>query len=77
MILRFTRRPDGLSHRLTVETDLGEPLISESISAGKMLELGQYVQLQASHLTPPSLTIETAKTVQAFERMIDGSFREA
>lgn len=77
MIMRFTRQPDGFSHRLTIETDSGEMLISEIISGGKMIELGQYVQVQASHLTPPSLTIETSKTVPAFEQMIDGRFREA
>ena len=77
MILRFTRQPDGFSHRLTIETDLGEALISEIITAGKMIEIGQYVQNQAIHSTPETLTIQTSKTIPAFEQMIDGFFREA
>lgn len=76
MILRFTRQPDSFSHRLTVETDLGEVLISEVITAGKMIEIGQYIQNQATHLTPETLTIQTSKTIPAFEQMIDGFFRE-
>lgn len=77
MILRFTRQPDSFSHRLTVETDSGETVISEIITAGKMLEAGQYIQNQAIHSTPEILTIQTSKTVLAFEQMIDGFFREA
>lgn len=77
MILRFTRQPDGFSHRLTVETDSGEQVISEIVSAGKMLEIGRIVENQAAHAMPGSLTIKTSETIPAFERMIDGSFREA
>lgn len=77
MILRFTRQPDGFSHRLTIETDSGEMLISEILSDGKMLEAGQYIQNQVMHSTPEILTIQTSKNIPAFQEIIDGSFREA
>ena len=77
MILRFTRQPDGFSHCLTIETDSGEQVISEIISAGKMAEIAGYLLIQATNQRPPSLTIETSKTVPAFERMIDARFIQA
>lgn len=67
MILRFTRQPDGFSHRLTIENDLGEMLISEVISGGKLAEIWQFLQTQCLHKEPQTLMIETAKKCQEFE----------
>lgn len=67
MILRFTRQPDGLSHRLTVETDSGEALISEVLTIGKLAEIWQFLQTQINHAEPQTLTIETSKPCEEFE----------